>query len=124
MTAAHWTLTTRVGSKVEHERLETLDDALAALARRVDQLASSAARDELHILSRRIEPVRQVAARLEIVGPRGPAGSLRGGVDLRGDGSAEAYTGRVRRAVIERRSGESAPDALRRALAGGAREAR
>ncbi len=117
MSAAPWTLTTRAGSKVEHQHLETLADAIAALERRVEELASAAAREEIRFMSRRIEPVRQVAARLEIAGPGGRGRSVRGGVDLRGDGSVEAFTGRVRRALVERAPGESAPEALARALA-------
>ncbi|MGD0386838.1 MAG: hypothetical protein ABSB73_11985 [Solirubrobacteraceae bacterium] len=117
MTAEPWTLTIRAGSQVEHEQLQTLPDAIAALARRLDELASEqTAAEEVRFLSRRIEPVRQVAARLEIAGPGGRGRTVRGGVDLRGDGSAEAYTGRVRRALVERRADESAPEALARAL--------
>ena len=117
MSAAAWTLTTRAGSKVEHQHLETLADAIAALERRVEELRSVAAREEIRFMSRRIEPVRQVAARLEIAGPGGRGRSVRGGVDLRGDGSVEAFTGRVRRALVERAPGEAATDALARALA-------
>ncbi len=121
MSAAPWTLTTRAGSQVDHEHLETLDAAIDALARRAAELEGSSVREEERFLRRRIEPVRLVAARLEISGPhpRGRGRTMRGGVDLRGDGSAEAFTGRVRRAVVERQGGESAPQALRRALEGG-----
>jgi hypothetical protein len=55
-----------------------------------------------------------VIARLELTGP----GRLRAGLDVRGDGSSEAFTGRVRRRLVEQRGDESAYDALRRAIGG------
>ena len=91
--------------------------ALDALAARAAELAPDAQRDEFQFFGRRIEPVAQVAARLEVSGPGGLRPTVRGGVDLRGDGSAEAYTGRVRRELVEQLEGESAASALRRALA-------
>jgi hypothetical protein len=111
---AEFTVTVRSGPKVRHDRFETLDGALAAIERQGRELERGAdARPVGGRLMRRMEPVQQVVARLELAGP----GRLRAGVDVRGDGSSEAFTGRVRRRLVEQRRRESAYDALRRAMA-------
>jgi hypothetical protein len=63
-------------------------------------------------IGREFEPAQQVAARAEIKGPRG----LRAGIDVRGDGTAEAWTGWLGRRVVEQQAGEDAYAALRRAV--------
>jgi hypothetical protein len=99
---------------VRHRRFETLDGALDALEHEGRELALGAdARAVGGALMRRLEPVEQVVGRLELAGP----GRLRAGVDVRGDGSSEAFTGRLRRRLVEQRRRESAFEALRRALA-------
>jgi hypothetical protein len=108
---AAYKLTVRRRGGTERERFASLADALAALEGRLDDLAPAARRDSERALTREIEPVQQVALRGEIAGP-----GVRGGVDVRGDGSAEAFTGRWRRVLVEREPGESAYDALARAL--------
>jgi hypothetical protein len=110
---AEYTLTVRSGAKVRKERHDGLEEALAAVERIGRQLADGAsARPVGGTLIRRIEPVQQVIGRIELAGPD----RLRAGVDVRGDGSSEAFTGRLRRRLVEQRRGESAYDALRRAL--------
>lgn len=109
---ARYTLTVRRRGTTERERFASLDAALRVLEERLDGLARPARRGDERGLSRSYAPVQQVAARGEIAGP----GGLRGGIDVRGDGSSEAYTGRLRRRLVERRSGETAYEALRRAL--------
>ncbi|MDX6728089.1 MAG: hypothetical protein QOK49_2894, partial [Baekduia sp.] len=62
---------------------------------------------------REYAPVAQVAVRGELRGRNG----LRAGVDVRGDGSAEAFVGRIVRRVVEQADGEDAWSALRRVVA-------
>jgi hypothetical protein len=108
-----YTLTIRQGPKVTRERYTELEAAIRAAEERGRELERGAdARAVGGGLIRRIEPVQQVVARLELRGP----GRVRAGVDVRGDGSSEAFTGRVRRRLVEQRAGEDAYRALRRAL--------
>jgi hypothetical protein len=111
--SAVYKLVVRREGEVRKERHEQLESALAAVERIGAELADGAdARPVGGSVLRRIDPVQQVIGRVELRGPR----RLRAGVDVRGDGSSEAYTGRVRRELIEQRDGESAYDALRREL--------
>jgi hypothetical protein len=112
---ASWRLTVRRGPKVRVSRWPTLHAALEALQGALDG-AGAISRPPAHVLTRTIEPVAQVAVRAEVSGPQRVLARVRGGVDVRGDGSAEAYVGRVSRRVVERQGGESAVAALRRAL--------
>jgi hypothetical protein len=111
MARGRYKLIARLGPEVRKERFVTLDEALTALEARVPSVSP---RDTAKALTREYEPVKQVAGRLELHGPDG----THGGIDVRGDGSAEAYTGWLRKEVVEAADGESAVDALRRALAG------
>ena len=113
---ATWKVTERIRGKVNRNSFGSLDDALGDLAVRVDEHARRAdAQPEGGGIMRRIDPVQQVVARLELAGP----GRVRAGVDVRGDGSFEAYTGKLQRDVIEQEHRESAFDALRRVLGSG-----
>jgi hypothetical protein len=96
----------------EKERHATLDRALDALEARLRELAARQEPRTVRAFTREIEPRRQVAVRGEVSGP----GGLRAGVDVRGDGSAEAFTGRVARRLVEQRDGEDAYSALRRVV--------
>ena len=111
--AEPYTVTIRAQPRTSKERFDTLDDALTAIEEGGRELAAGARERPVGgTLIRKIEPVQIVVARLELRGP----GRLRAGIDVRGDGSSEAFTGRVRRQLVEQRDGESAYEALRRTL--------
>jgi hypothetical protein len=116
MATKHWTLTVRSGPHVQRVRCESLDAAIDAMEQRMDELAPTARREAIQVFRRRFDAIRQVAVRAELAGPGGILGRLRGGVDLRGDGSAEAYSGRLKRSLVELHPGETPYDGLRRAL--------
>ena len=103
----------RTEGKVRKTHYSALTEAVTELEREGRDLAAGAhERPQGGTIIRKLEPVQIVVARLELSGPR----RLRVGVDVRGDGSSEAFSGRLRRRVLEQRDGESAYDALRREL--------
>jgi len=109
-------LTLRDGPKVRRARFDTLDRALEALDAHLARLDGRPPREAIDLRVRRIEPTAQVVARAELSGPQRLLPRLRAGVDVRGDGSAEAWTGRASKRVIEQQDGESPVVALRRVL--------
>jgi hypothetical protein len=110
---AGYRITVRRGGKVERHRAGDLPSALDVLERAGRELAvTTRGREVGGALMRKFEPVQQVAARLELSGPR----RLRVGVDVRGDGSAEAFTGWMRRRLVAQQPSETPYQALRRVL--------
>jgi hypothetical protein len=109
-----WKLTERVGPKVTRASFDDVDRALDALESRGRELATAAPGDSVDVKYKRFEPQQRVVARLELSGPERFVPSVRAGVDVRGDGSVEAFRGRVRRQVISEKRGENPYGALRR----------
>jgi hypothetical protein len=107
-------LVVRDGATVERLKLDSLEAALDSLESRARELSENADAKTVDAKIRKFEPIQQVVARLELAGPS----RLRAGVDVRGDGSVESYIGRLRRRLIEQRTGESPYEALRRELEG------
>jgi hypothetical protein len=97
-----------------------LEEALDALEEQGLRLSKHASSNSVDLKYKRYEPAQRVAARIELAGPERLLPSVRAGIDVRGDGSIEAYRGRVQREIVEQRGRESPCGALRRALTDGA----
>ena len=112
MSRAPWKIKLRIGPRVVHEEAGSIDEALRDLRISLVAVAEQATGESTSALFRDYEPVQQVIARGELKGPRG----ARGGIDVRGDGSSEAWTGRITKAVVRQEAGEDAYQALERVL--------
>jgi hypothetical protein len=108
-----YVVTERRRGRVRRARHADLAAALDAVGARAAELSGTAPADARGgRMMRRFEPVHQVVARLEVAGP----GRVRAGLDVRGDGSTEAFTGRMRKQLVSQQAGESAHQALARVL--------
>jgi hypothetical protein len=106
-----WKVTVRIGPKVEKVRAGSLDEALDAVELHARAAANTERRDAIDMRVRRYEAGDQVAARVELHGP-----GVAAGVDVRGDGGMQAWTGRLRRRPLELEDGETPFEAVRRAV--------
>jgi hypothetical protein len=111
-----WRLTVRTGGRVKRSRFDELSAALAEAEAEARAAAQNAPRRTIDTKIRQFEPVQQVVARVELSGPERALPKFRAGIDVRGDGSVEAYIGGVRRQLLEQQRGETPYDALRRRL--------
>jgi hypothetical protein len=109
---SRWRVTVRTGPKVEKERYDALEAALDAVEMHARATANTERRAVVDTKVRRYEAHDQVAARVELSGP-----GVAAGVDVRGDGAVQAWTGRWRRRPLPLEDDETVYDALRRELA-------
>jgi hypothetical protein len=110
-------VTVREGPRVERARRASASEALELVEARARALAAAPRRAAVDTPVRRFEAADQVAARAELRGPQRLRPELHAGLDVRGDGSVQAWTGGVRREPVEPRGDETPYAALRRALA-------
>jgi hypothetical protein len=92
-------VTVRHGSRVGREKFDSLEEAIDAARRLVEEIRRDGGLPTITAF-RKHTPDQRVAARIEISGP-GLIRSPEGGIDVMGDGHAIAYTGTIRKEPIE-----------------------
>jgi hypothetical protein len=111
-----WRVTVRSGPRVERWTADDFGEALERLEAEARAAATGPRLGTVDIRTRRYEAEDRVATRAELAGPQRWRPDVRAGLDVRGDGSVQAWTGGARRAAVAPEQGEDAYDALRRAL--------
>ena len=110
---AAYKLTIRHGSRVERERFDDLDDAMAQLCARAEEVRAEGPLDSATAF-KEYAPGARVAARLEI-STGGMFSGRDAGVDVMGDGRVVPYSGGMRKRPLEA-DGRSPYDAVRKAM--------
>jgi hypothetical protein len=111
-----WKVTVRHGSEVGREKFARLDEAVAEVRRRVEEVRIEGGLPRISAF-REHTPDQRVHARIEISSP-GLLRGREGGVDVMGDGAVIAYSGAIRKRPIEAESLDEAFDRLADALQG------
>lgn len=109
--SATYKITIRSGPQIERREAATLAGALDLVEQAGRALSAGPRRDTVDLRYREFTPGDLVAHRIELRGK-----GVRAGVDVRGDNTAQAFVGRMRRRLLDPQKGESAYEALRRAL--------
>lgn len=111
-----WRVTVRSGPTVERLAADSLHAALVLVEKRARTLAAGTRVAPVELRVKSYAPAQQVAHRIEIAGPRRFLAPVRAGVDVRGDGSLQAFTGRTARRPLDGEGRKEVFDALRRAV--------
>jgi hypothetical protein len=97
----------RAGPRFERAEKDSLEEAMDFIKLKARELGGHRAA-AVDVFGKRYTPEQRVVARIEVKGP-----SAKGGVDIRGDGSIEAWTGGFVRRPID---ADEPFDALRSTL--------
>lgn len=121
---ARFTMSVREGPRFSRIRTNSVEELFEELAFHTDEVSSRADGHSVDAMFKTFEPIERVYGRIEIAGERKCLVSRdRAGIDVRGDGSLEAYLGRTNREVVEPLPGETVVAALRRAWSSADRSA-
>jgi hypothetical protein len=113
---ARFSMSVREGPRFSRIRTNSIDELFEELAFHADEVSSRADGNSVDAMFKTFEPVERVYGRIEIAGERKCLVSRdRAGIDIRGDGSLEAFIGRTNREIVEPLPGETVVAALRRA---------
>lgn len=96
---AAWTVTVRLGSEVNREKYDDLDQAIAEAKRQTDEIIADGPLGPVKAI-RDYEPVKLVKARIEISG-KGLLRPPTAGLDIHGDLSLTGFRGSVARKPFE-----------------------